>query len=221
MHKGRKMESKEPGPRQRVQALSFSSFHWNEKGAALAIALMMLVILAILGTAAIMTSTNEMDIAGNEKQYQVAFYAAEGGTEMTHRIIEDTLDLGTVKDYGNEITFHSTFLDDLMQYEGSDNSTDSPSNNPDITIVMPVIDPDSGEQVAQTTVKVDVDGTSGYLPGAGIQYAAGYDGIGAGAGGGGVAKYFTVDTQSIGVRNSSASIRTYYQSVIGITGGGG
>lgn len=51
----------------------------DEKGIALITALMVMVMLTILGLAAIMTSTTEMQIAGNEKTANRAFYAAEAG----------------------------------------------------------------------------------------------------------------------------------------------
>ena len=47
---------------------------WNEKGAALVIALMMLVICTIIGTAALMTTQIEEQISGNQRTSKVAFY---------------------------------------------------------------------------------------------------------------------------------------------------
>ncbi len=49
----------------------------NEKGTALIIALMLLVLLTLLGMAATTTSTLEIMIAGNERDYKVNFYEAE------------------------------------------------------------------------------------------------------------------------------------------------
>lgn len=58
---------------------------WNksriseEKGAAMVISLMVLVILSLLGSGAIITTTTQVQIAANQKQSKIAFYAAESG----------------------------------------------------------------------------------------------------------------------------------------------
>lgn len=53
----------------------------DESGVALVIALLIMVLLTILGTAAIMTSTTDVKIAANFKKSTNAFYAAEAGIE--------------------------------------------------------------------------------------------------------------------------------------------
>ena len=51
----------------------------NERGMALVIALVMLVLLTILGAWALDTSSTDLRIAGNYKANQIAFYAADAG----------------------------------------------------------------------------------------------------------------------------------------------
>ncbi len=53
----------------------------EETGAALVIALMMLVVLSLLGTSAITTTMIDIRIAGNEKSRKLAFYATEAGIQ--------------------------------------------------------------------------------------------------------------------------------------------
>jgi hypothetical protein len=53
----------------------------SEKGMALVIALVMLLILTLVGLSAIGTSTFESNIAGNQRVYNLAFYTADGGVE--------------------------------------------------------------------------------------------------------------------------------------------
>jgi len=53
----------------------------DNKGAALIIAMLIMVVLIILGVAAIMTSSIETKISGNIKASKKAFYAAEAGLE--------------------------------------------------------------------------------------------------------------------------------------------
>jgi len=57
----------------------------NEKGFALILALVMLVLLTILGAYVLSTSSTEMFIAGNYKNAQRAFYAADAGEEYGQR----------------------------------------------------------------------------------------------------------------------------------------
>ena len=51
----------------------------NEKGSALVLALLMLVLLTLMGISATTTSTVEIQMAGGEKFYELAFYSAESG----------------------------------------------------------------------------------------------------------------------------------------------
>lgn len=53
----------------------------DEKGAALIVALVMLLILTLLGIMALDTSRHEVNIVGNQRIYNAAFYAAEGGID--------------------------------------------------------------------------------------------------------------------------------------------
>ncbi|MGB9627791.1 MAG: PilX N-terminal domain-containing pilus assembly protein [Thermodesulfobacteriota bacterium] len=53
----------------------------NQKGVALIIALIMLLVLTLLGLSAVSTTTHETKIAGNGRVYNNAFYAADGGIE--------------------------------------------------------------------------------------------------------------------------------------------
>ena len=56
----------------------FSNFN-NEKGSALVLALLILVLLTLMGISATNTSTVEIQMAGGEKFYEMAFYSAESG----------------------------------------------------------------------------------------------------------------------------------------------
>lgn len=53
----------------------------NEKGAVLVTALLIMAVLSLIGAAATMTSSIEMNIAGNQKTSTQAFYVAEAGLE--------------------------------------------------------------------------------------------------------------------------------------------
>jgi hypothetical protein len=51
----------------------------NEKGSALVLALLILVLLTLMGISATTTSTVGIQMAGSEKFYEMAFYSAESG----------------------------------------------------------------------------------------------------------------------------------------------
>jgi len=53
----------------------------NQKGIALVIALIMLLVLTLVGLSAISMTSFEANIAGNQRVYNMAFYTADGGVE--------------------------------------------------------------------------------------------------------------------------------------------
>jgi hypothetical protein len=53
----------------------------SQKGVALVVALVMLLVLTFVGMAAVSLSSYETRIAGNERVYNNAFYAGDGGIE--------------------------------------------------------------------------------------------------------------------------------------------
>ncbi|MBW2146054.1 MAG: pilus assembly PilX N-terminal domain-containing protein [Deltaproteobacteria bacterium] len=61
----------------------------QEDGAILAISLIMMALLSLIGTMAIMTSSMEAKISGNEKQYKIAFYAADSGMEQARWLLRN------------------------------------------------------------------------------------------------------------------------------------
>jgi hypothetical protein len=55
----------------------------NDRGSALVVALLVLVLLTLMGISATTTSTIEVQMAGNEKFHDMAFYAAESGWQTS------------------------------------------------------------------------------------------------------------------------------------------
>jgi len=183
----------------------------DESGAALAIALMVLVILTLLGSASIMTSITEVEIAANEKQYQMVFYASDGGSDLSPRIIRDTIALHDEPTYdGGNVVVVDGLLDELMKFgTADDNPSDGPQDDPDIRI--PAL-------TNSLSVRIDVDrGNTLSLPGGAREMGSGYEGIGGGASGG-TAVMYDIRSESQGSRNSSTNINTKYLYVIGVGG---
>ena len=69
---------------------------YRQKGAALIVALMLLLILTILGIMALDASLYEINIVGNQRVYHAAFYAAESGFDefRSHPPLGDPNDNG-------------------------------------------------------------------------------------------------------------------------------
>jgi len=69
----------------------------NEKGVALVIALIMLIVLTLIGISSINSSIFETKISGNERVGSSAFYAAEGGVYVgISRVPDITAYSGTI-----------------------------------------------------------------------------------------------------------------------------
>ena len=76
----------------------------NQHGAVLVIVLMFTAILAVLGTGAYLTSSNELKISNNYKIRKQAFYEAEAGLQYAIGRIEDALAHGTLCFSGNTVS---------------------------------------------------------------------------------------------------------------------
>jgi hypothetical protein len=67
----------------------------NQKGASLVIALMLLLILTLIGIAALQTTTHETNIAGNERLYNRSFYSADAGIDYFYATSDSYISLPT------------------------------------------------------------------------------------------------------------------------------
>jgi hypothetical protein len=65
----------------------------NSKGVALTLALLVLLILTLIGISAISTTNYETNIAGNERLYNNAFYAADAGIDYFYGTIDSYITL--------------------------------------------------------------------------------------------------------------------------------
>jgi len=191
----------------------------DQEGIALVVAMVLLAMLAFLGTAAMVTTSTEMDIAGNERVYQMAFYAADGGAELAPRSIRDTVN-PDFAGYGGGLNVDiDCFRAELLDFSGVYDSEGNPCNdgsdlqtvNPDIQCAL--------ASALNASVDVDRIGTAQLLPGGGVEFGSGYEGIGAGSASGGSVRYYLNNSQSSGPRNASSLVETRYRLVIGTPGG--
>lgn len=150
----------------------------------LVLAIFMLSLLSMIGMAAMMTSTTEIDISANEKFHKIAFYQAEAGLTIGTEIIEflggyDEVADNTFMDGNNTIrVIDGDFLfeaKDVPQGTGiwdKDNQTDyvryrDGTSLPDIQLLAPF------------AASIDVDKVAvRQMAGGGAEFGAGAEGIG-------------------------------------------
>jgi len=182
----------------------------DERGAVLAIALLIMLALALIGLAAIFTSTMELDIARNERLAKESFYMADGGTTLAPIIIEEALETRALPAMAGITINDANLMSELLgSATNNDKATDLPNNNPDIIT-----------EVNGKDIDVDIDRIAAYaLAGGAAEFAAGYEGIGGGGASGGIAVFYRVDSQGSAAGTSKAQVETYYRKVINIAGG--
>lgn len=157
----------------------------SEKGFVLVLALFMLSICSTIGIAALLTSTAEIDIAGNEKIHKETFYQAEAGYLVGAEVLkkqeaygawEDNDKFADLSDHGSIIIKHGEFLfegrEDYPAGSGmwkKDQQLDTVELSPDIEIRIK----------GQFNIDVDVDKIAvRHLSGGGVEFAANSEGMG-------------------------------------------
>jgi hypothetical protein len=87
----------------------------NQKGVAFVIALIMLLVLTLIGVSSVSMSSYETSIAGNERVYNMAFYAADGGLEnfrgrlSTGEFIYSAINTGSYQVTVGEVTCNVSY----------------------------------------------------------------------------------------------------------------
>jgi hypothetical protein len=163
----------------------------NEKGAVLVVALIIMGVLAVIGTAIIITSSIELNIAQNDKVAKTAFYRAENGRVIAAMAAEAA---AWGIDYADGDEFEVTGSD-IFIMDGD-------------FIMEPFNDPDPGPDVTvredgALSADLDIDKTeTSLLPGGSAEFGSGYEGAGAA---GGMQTKILVD--SIGREPSGATTR--------------
>jgi Tfp pilus assembly protein PilX len=182
----------------------------NEKGSALIMALVMVMLLALAGIWSSQTSTVETTIGANEKVHKIAFFEAEGGTETGTELIEKNIEErggGTV--IGNvAITTAGTnatrfYLNDEL----ADNVKPTCSNR-DAYI------PKDNNTCTPPITNLRFGGVSSLSTGGAMQMVAGYEGKGKGAAGGGAWITYDIRSSHENVRNTESVINLRWRHVM-------
>jgi hypothetical protein len=208
----------------------------RREGMVLISTLLILASVSLIALGMSSDTTSEVRIAGNRKQFEQAFHLADGAADMGVQVILDHMDdaVDPEEDYPDSGTF--TLLDgklylqnfrmdenlyaDIQGYPQNDNEADPDNGKPDVAFSLTA---PAETTFAATDVTVDIDRLGAdYLAGSSIEFAAGYEGVGKGAGAGTVAVYLAVHTRTSPQGNSAltSEVTTVYRKVSQVIGGG-
>lgn len=194
----------------------------SQRGTAIIMALLILLVLSVIGVFAVSTSTVETKITGVERGYQEAFYTADSGEPVGVQVLKLILqtDPQTVNDLG--AIWSSVVNADLLNMDG-EIFTDSRNSDAPQTGTADIDSKGDGNNLglpSYVQLLIDIDRLkSHHLPGGGIEFAAGYEGIGLG-GGGDVAILYAVDSVGIySMRGAQSRVYVGYRHVPGVAGG--
>lgn len=162
----------------------------NEKGVILLTVLILLFIGTLIGVIALNNSTVEIQIAAYENKVSTLFATTEAGLDLAVPIIEETLDRGALTPSsmtigGHTVTPASNLLGEILNVANV-YDTDTAAGSPDISI--PTLE--------GSEIKIDIDRLyTEVIPGGALEMAAGYEGEGKGAAGGGMAIYYRIHSR--------------------------
>jgi len=189
----------------------------NNRGSALVVALLMLVVLTLIGISATTTTTFELQIAGNDRLYKQAFYAADGATEMGGELIEQNIedrdwDFGadgvTAVSPSNPLARGNVRLESPNPYMNREPMDGIPSDiNRDAVYPRTAINSDP-----HTNIKAV--GNTTLSTGSAVQLIAGYEGKGKGAAGGGAWITYDVRAERRDVRDTDVRILLGWRHVL-------
>ena len=167
----------------------------NEDGMILLTVLILMFIATLLGVISINSSTIEVQISGNEKRVSTSFAAAEAGIDLAIPIIEQSLAFGSLTPSSFTVPDREG-VDRAVVMDTTDNKLYKEISDPyysydaDTTDTPDIYIEDLGVGVE---VMIDIDRLySEVIAGGALEFAMGYEGVGAGAAGGGVVVYYRI-----------------------------
>ena len=189
----------------------------NNRGSALVVALLMLVVLTLIGISATTTTTFELQIAGNDKLYKRAFYAADGATEMGGELIEQNIEARDW-DFGqdgvnppsdtNPLNRGNVRLESANPYMNREPMDGIPTDtNRDAVYPRAALDSDP-----HTNIKAV--GNTTLSTGSAVQLIAGYEGKGKGAAGGGAWITYDVRAERLDVSDTEVRVLLGWRHVL-------
>ncbi|MEW6220825.1 MAG: pilus assembly PilX N-terminal domain-containing protein [Thermodesulfobacteriota bacterium] len=209
---------------------SWQGLFRSQRGSVINVALLILILITVVVFSLSRTSTTDIKIAGNERQARSAFYAADGGTAVGGEILEqniacpsgftatlDDADEGLVATINNIRITDLDFWANEVDFAPGDPPADSVRGDGTFVGNRHLYFPaDYGPEQPHTNLTVS--GRTVITQGSSIQMAAGYEGKGKGAAGGGVHLVYDIWAQYVGVGSSEAEIVIGWRHVVGMEG---
>jgi Tfp pilus assembly protein PilX len=157
----------------------------DEQGMILITVILLLMVVTLLGIMAINSATVDIQITGNLKRSSSSFSGAEAGIDLSTPIIEKSIAAGALDPTSFTVGSDTVNIDSNLGDEiagGHDYDTDTSD------FAVP--------SLGGTQVNVDIDRLYSYtLPGGAMEFASGYEGVGAAAAGGGVGVLYRINSQ--------------------------
>ena len=199
----------------------------NQHGSVINVALLILILIFLIGIGLNKISTTDVKIASNMKTDITTFYEAETGLDAAAEMIEQNLacitgfsDTPMATDglpTGEEIIGGYFYVRNLDFGRNPRDEAFIPSiDSSDADLYFPPGDYVADPAAPHTNIKLG--GVSRFSRGSAIQMAAGYEGLGKGAAGGGAIILFDVYAQRIGEKNSSAINFIQWIHILGSSG---
>lgn len=174
----------------------------NERGVALVTIMLIMIIMTVIGIAALTVTGMENRMAGFQRTGEAAATAAESCVGTGVNIIQQTIDQGKVPDTfkvsngGPVPDLNQTSLEGEIMGQSDNNADLSTSSSTANTV----------QTVGAYTVLGDIDRLYARpRAGGALQFAGGYEGIGGGTAGGGVDIMYRIDCRATTPMSSTAS----------------
>jgi Tfp pilus assembly protein PilX len=185
----------------------------DDRGVILVFALVLMLVLTIMGAAMSMTSQVDLTVSGNTKMIREAFYIAEGGIELSPKVLAMIIAKRSLPDTTAETPLLAYDTVNLLAKIMGYIQTDDPNNNPPDVVMSHGL----GGSVAVDFRRV----RTLYLSGGGVEFAAGSEGVGV-SGASSAAILYEFDStgtagKSRALTNSEVIAR--YRKVAGVGGG--
>ena len=198
---------------ERIKSMKRRWCHMNNSNGGVTIAaLLILAVLTIIGISSISTSNLEVQTATNDKVHKMAFYAADGGTEVGTELLE--LNIACAGGFKNDdlaMTDDITAVDKVfwMQNAAPGPFGSFPSDTERDVLI---------NNAAGTNTNLSIFGATALGIGGAIEMAAGYEGKGKGAAGGGVSLLYQIFSQHLGLADSESVVAIEWRHNIGSEG---
>jgi Tfp pilus assembly protein PilX len=185
----------------------------NEKGSALMLGMLMILLLSVIGVLSVQTSITETRIAGNDRLYRAVFHEAEGGVEVGKELLEQSIEDRNSSEKSTRRNVKIVCGGFLTKAPLG--LTDYPSDPDPVTHVsdnrrdayFPTKNPDGSPcSDSQPHTNLRMGSSPQPATGSALAFGVGYEGKGRGSAGGGTWIVYDIRSQHQNVSNTKARI---------------